>query len=208
MAGSKFCLFHTPGQKMKRGYTKKKKEPKSKSRMRLERSVENQLVGRSTKLAGKALVARGAYLQSNQSIKYIETRHHAARYNVQGTRIVGAHTQRTHMMRRTAGGRDFVATATRKNPYALPHHIYMGKKLSLYGRLIPVLGFGYVMHNIITGEETPELREGEGFWQMAAIYAAKDAASYYGAGGSTVGLMTGGQSSTSSIIEQIVEAVK
>jgi hypothetical protein len=104
-------------------------------------------------------------------------------------------------MKRTPDGRDFVATQTRKNPYAMPHHIYMGKRMSYYGRLIPVLGFGYVIHNIVTGDEQPKLRKGEGFWQGAAIYAAQDAASYYGSGGSTIGLLTGGQETPSTILD-------
>jgi len=66
MAGSKFCLFHTPGQKMKRGHSSKKKEvPKSKARKRLDSTIENQAVGRGSRALGKYLTARGAYLQSN-----------------------------------------------------------------------------------------------------------------------------------------------
>lgn len=203
MAGSKFCLFHTPGQKMKRRKPSADKEPKFEPKTRLEMSLENQFVGRSTRLIGNALVARGAYLQSNQSISYTKTKFHPARYNVQGTRIVGAHTQRTFMLRRTPDGRDFLATQTKHNKRMVPHHIHMGKRVQLYGRIVPILGFGYVMHNIITGESGPENRKGEGFWQGAVIYGAQDAANYYGSGGSTVGLLTGGKSSTEKIVEKI-----
>lgn len=202
MAGSKFCVFHTPGQKMKRRKTSSKdpiKQPKS----RLRQSAENQVISRSTKLVGNALVARGAYLQSNQSISFTKTKFHPARYNVQGTKIVGAHTQRTFMMRRTPDGRDFVATQTRANKRMVPHHIHMGKRVQLYGRLVPVLGFGYVMHNIITGESGPEQRTGEGFWQGAAIYAAGDTAEYYASGGSTIGLLTGGMVTPGTILGRI-----
>lgn len=169
---------------------RRKKSTSSKTeyqpKTRLRRAAENQIIGRGTKLMGSALAARGAYLQSNAAIYTVTYSKRPARYNVQGTRIVGAHTQKTIAMRRTPDGRDFVATQTRKNPYAMPHHIYMGKRMSYYGRLIPILGFGYVMHNIITGESQPDLREGEGFWQVALGYAVNDAVSYYGAGGDTI----------------------
>ena len=204
MAGSKFCLFHTPGQKMKRKRKPlKKEEPKYEPKSRIRQGIENQLVGRSSKLVGHALVARGAYLQSNQAISFTKTKFHPARYNVQGTRIVGAHTQRTFMMRRTADGRDFVATQTRPNKRMVPHHIHMGKRVQLAGRLIPVLGFGYVMHNIYSGEDQPSMRQGEGFWQMAAIYGAQDVSKHYQSGGSTVGLMTGGMVTPGTIVERI-----
>ena len=203
MAGSKFCVFHTPGQKMKRRKTSSADKSTKKPKSRLRQSFENQAISRSTKLLGNALVARGAYLQSNQSISFVKTKFHPARYNVQGTRIVGAHTQRTFMMRRTPDGRDFVATQTRANKRMVPHHIHMGKRVQLYGRLIPVLGFGYVMHNVITGESGPDRREGEGFWQVAAGYAVADTAEYYGSGGTTVGLFTGGKTSVSKIVEAV-----
>lgn len=199
MAGSKFCVFHTPGQKMKRRKSSSK-ESKSEPKSRLRRSAENQLVSRGSKRLGQLLTARGAYLQSNKSISFTKTKFHAARYNVQGTRIVGAHTQRTFMLRRTADGRDFLATQTRANKRMVPHHIHMGKRVALAGRIVPVLGFGYVMINVITGESVPEQREGEGFAHVAAVYAAGDVAEHYGSGGTTVGLLTGGQSSMSKIV--------
>ena len=184
MAGSKFCVFHTPGQKMKRG---KKKQPVSsssdKAKSKLSNYLINQGVRRGSKALGQALVARGAYLQSNRSISYWYTKEHAARYNVQGTKIVGAHTQRTYMMRRTADGRDFVATQTRANKRMVPHHIHMGKRVQLYGRLIPVIGLGAVMYNMYANPGQPQLRKGEGFWQMAALYAADDLYSHFKSGG-------------------------
>jgi hypothetical protein len=207
MAGSKFCLFHTPGQKMKRRKSSSEEKSTPKPKTRLRQSIENQVVSRTSKLVGNALVARGAYLQSNQSISFTKTKFHAARYNVQGTRIVGAHTQRTFMMRRTPDGRDFLATQTRANKRMVPHHIHMGKRVQLYGRLLPVLGFGYVMHNIYTGAEQPKMREGEGFWQVAALYGASDTVEYYKSGGTTTGLLTGGNSEKLSIFnpKSIVE---
>jgi len=86
----------------------------------------------------------------------------------------------------------------------------MGKRVQLYGRVIPILGFGYVMHNIITGQSGPDLRKGEGFWQGAAAYAVGDTIEYYQSGGTTTGLLTGGNSEKISIFnpKAIVEAVK
>jgi len=188
MAGSKFCVFHTSGQKMKR---RKKKQPVSsrsnEPKSRLRKHLENQALKRGSRGLGKALVARGAYLQSNSSIYTVKYTYRPARYNVQGTRIVGAHTQKTIEMTRTADGRDFVATQTRKNPYAVPHHAYMGNRMVSYGRLIPVLGLGAVMYNTFSGSG-PKPREMEGVWQVAALYAVDDLTSHYKSGGTTMDL--------------------
>lgn len=201
MAGSKFCVFHTPGQKMKR----RKKRPvssasNSKAKSRLSEHLKNQAIRRGTKAIGNALVARGAFLQSNRSISYTKTKYHAARYNVQGTKIVGAHTQRTFMMRRTADGRDFIATQTRANKRMVPHHIHMGKRVQLYGRLIPVLGVGVVMYNMYANPGQHQMREGEGFWQMAALYGAQDVTDHYKSGGTTTEILTGGKTSLSKLV--------
>lgn len=162
--------------------------------------MQNQAIGRGSKALGNLLVARGAYLQSNRSISYTKTKFHPARYNVQGTKIVGAHTQRTFMMRRTADGRDFIATQTRANKRMVPHHIHMGKRVQLYGRLIPVLGLGVVMYNMYTNPGQSQMREGEGFWQMAAIYGAQDVSNHYKAGGDTTQILTGGKTSLSKLV--------
>jgi len=107
------------------------------------------------------------------------------------------------MMRRTADGRDFIATQTRANRRMVPHHIHMGKRVQLYGRLVPILGFGYVMHNLLTGQSQPEMRQGEGFWQMAAVYGVQDVTKHYQSGGSTIGILTGGKDTPGSIVERL-----
>ena len=171
------------------------------TKSRLRRTAENQIVGRGTKKLGGLLVARGAYYASNEAIYDVTYRHHAARYNVQGTRIVGAHTQKTIEMRRTQGGRNFVATQTRKNPYGRPHHVHMGNKMVAYGRIIPVIGLGYVMYNTLSGPgQQPEVREGEGWGPMMAAYAAADIGDHYRGGGTTLRLLTGGQFGVDSIM--------
>lgn len=48
----------------------KSSAPGNQPKSRIRQGLENQLVGRSSKLMGNALVARGAFLQSNQAISY------------------------------------------------------------------------------------------------------------------------------------------
>lgn len=177
-------MFHTTGKKFIR--TKKKvrdTDDQIESKTRLRRMTENQVIGRGTRKLGALMTARGAYYASNRAIYDVTYRHNPARYNVQGTRIVGAHTQKTIEMRRTNGGRDFVATQTRKNPYGRPHHVHMGNKIYAYGRIVPVIGLGYVMYNSLNGKSGgPGLREGEGWGPLMAGYAIADAGAMISAG--------------------------
>ena len=158
-------------------------EPESQveSKTRLRKFAENQLVSRGSQRLGAAMMATGAYYASNQAIYDVTYTHNPARYNVQGTRYVGASVQKTIEMRRTNGGRDFVATQTRKNPYGRPHHVHMGNKIYAYGRIVPVIGLGYVMYNTVSGEPG-QLREGEGWAPLMAGYAAADAGAMLAAG--------------------------
>ena len=184
ISGTKFCLFHTPGRKMKR---RKKKVVESneqiESKTRLRRMSENQVIGRGSRKLGALMTARGAYYASNRAIYDVTYTYNPARYNVQGTRIVGAHTQKTIEMRRTNGGRDFVATQTRKNPYGRPHHVHMGNKIYAYGRIVPVIGLGAVMYNSLNGQSGgPRMREGEGWGPAMAGYAVYDAGTLLASG--------------------------
>ena len=179
--------------------------PQVERKTRLRKFAENQIVSRGSQRLGAAMMASGAFYASNQAIYDVTYTHHAARYNVQGTRIVGAHTQKTIEMRRTNGGRDFVATQTRKNPYGRPHHVHMGNQLYSYGRLVPVLGLGYVMYNSLTGPgNEPERRKGEGFGQMMIAYAAADTIDYYKGGGSTMRLLTGGKIGADTVLQKVL----
>lgn len=185
--------------------------PQVERKTRLRKFTENQVVGRGTRKLGALMTPRGAYYASNQAIYDVTYTHHAARYNVQGTRIVGAYTQKTIEMRRTNGGRDFVATQTRKNPYGRPYHVHMGNKIYAYGRIIPVLGLGYVMHNTLSGEPQ-QLREGEGWAPLMAGYAAADASAMIAAGYSpleTIDATLGAPPGTglSSVAPRLVEAL-
>lgn len=206
MAGSKFCLFHTPGQKMKRSKRKvrtKSESTKTPGQTRFEKTAKNQIIGRGTKKLGAYMVARGSFYASNKAIYDVTYRKNPARYNVQGTRIVGAHTQKTIEMRRTNGGRDFVATQTRTNRYGSPHHVHMGRKIHAYGRVIPVIGFGYVMYNSFSGSKPAPQRKGEGFGQMAMAYATADIIDHYRGGGTTVRMLTGGKYGAETLLERL-----
>jgi len=178
-------------------------ETESPAQARIRKTVMNQVVGRGSRSLGAAIAARGAFLASNQAIYDVTYRKNPARYNVQGTRYVGESVQKTIEMRRTNGGRDFVATQTRTNPKGMPHHVYMGRKMYSYGRIIPVLGFGYVMYNTFagTGPEPEPDRKGEGWGPMMAAYAAADITDYYRGGGTTVRLLTGGSIGAEQIVE-------
>ena len=179
-----------------------KTEVEVKPQSRLERTVMNQVLGRGSRALGGAVAARGAFLASNAAIYDVTYRKNPARYNVQGTRYVGESTQKTIEMRRTNGGRDFVATQTRSNPKGMPHHVYMGRRMYSVGRIIPVLGFGAVMYNSFSGSgPQPEYREGERIAQVAAAYAAADVADYYRGGGTTIRLLTGGRFGAEHVLE-------
>ena len=142
MAGSKFCLFHTPGQKMKR---RKKPVAEKSSNSRLQQTGKNQLAVRGSRKAGNMIAGYGAYLQ-NRPESYIFTKHHSARVNTQGTTYVGAHTQRTVEHYRSEGGRNFRATDGSSK-----HRAMRGRFLVWGGRLIPLLGYGYVGYSITRG---------------------------------------------------------
>lgn len=137
--------------------------------------------------------ARGLHLMSNKSLYTVTYRYKPGRYNVQGTRYVAPHVQKTIEMRKADGGRGFLATDTKKNPRGMPHHIYVGRKMYSWGRVIPAIGFGAVMYNTLSGQQQYEPRKGEGFWQGAALYAVQDAAIYADRHGFKTTIDTAGQ---------------
>ena len=150
ISGTRYCVFHTTGKGMRRAKKKVSQgNTKSRSKNVVRRTAENQLAVRGSKKVASATAAYGAYLQSRPySTTYVK--YHPARYNRQGTVIVGAHTQRTHMPTRTRDGRGFVRTDQRRH-----RGIAMGRGIVWGGRLIPVLGYGYVMHNTLSGPSNP-----------------------------------------------------
>lgn len=167
IAGSKFCLFHTPGQGMRRSGKKKNAdmdEPKSKNVVR--RSTENQLAVRGSKKAANMTAAYGAYLQTRPDYT-VSRRTVGARYNKSGKVIVGEHQQTTISKTRSDRGRNFTATDGSSKA-----RMAMGRKIVFAGRLVPVLGYGYVVHNTLNGGQV--MREGEGHPYGAAAWAVHD----------------------------------
>lgn len=141
IAGSKFCLFHTPGQRMKRVKKITRVNPPEKSV--LQRTSENQLAVRGSKKIGAELVAYGTALKTKPDYTVTYTKQ-AARYNRQGTVMVGAKTQKTIQPTRSDYGRNFQQTdgksAKRRR-----------KKVARYitiGRALPILGYSYMGMNM------------------------------------------------------------
>lgn len=186
MAGSKFCLFHTPGQKMKRI---RKKVPAVAKDDRIgyddkgqkqfwRRTTENQIAVRGTKALGAYYVTRGTQLrhQPNYTVKVT---HHKARYNRQGTVMVGAHTQRTIEPTRSDYGRNFLQTDSKR----IHRRRYKSKKMIKRGRIIPLLGYGFMAYNIM-GAPVNETSSGfERTYQGATLIAIGETLSHYQSGG-------------------------
>jgi hypothetical protein len=198
MAGSKFCLFHTPDQKMKRS---KKKVVRTKSdrvgfddkgrKKFWRRTSENQIAVRGSKALGAALVAKGTYLK-NKPDSTVKITHHRARYNRQGTVMVGAHTQRTIEPTTSDRGRNFQQT----DHLAKERKRKRSSRMIKSGRYIPVLGYGYMAYNVM-GQPTriEERRPGEGWAPADAYYIAEglatEASIRYAEGASPLGVVDG-----------------
>jgi hypothetical protein len=164
-------------------------EPESKNVVR--RTTENQLAVRGSKKIANATAAYGAYLQTKPD-SYIYEKQFASRYNKHGKVIVGAHTQRTVMHTRSDRGRNFKQTdGSRKRRMAMGRNIVYG------GRLIPVLGYGFVIHNTLSGEVDPgQSRDMDMMgrtYQGATLLSIAQIGSHYQTGGSTINLLTAGR---------------
>jgi hypothetical protein len=185
MAGSKFCLFHTPGQKMKR----RKKSPAAAADNRIgyddkgrkkfwRRTTENQIAVRGTKALGAALVARGTVLK-NKPDYTVKVTHHKARYNRQGTIMVGAKTQRTIEPTRSDWGRNFQQTDHRMQNRKRKGSARMIKS----GRILPLLGYGFMAYNIMGAPANEPGNEFERTYQGATLIAIGETLSHYQSGG-------------------------
>lgn len=135
------------------------------------RTTENQIAVRGSKALGSYLVARGTSILHKPDYVVTYT-HYAPRYNTQGTVIVGAHTQKTIEFTRSDYGRNFQHS---------DHNVKARKRAraSTYiksGRIIPVLGYGYMAYNVM-GQPTriQERRPGEGWAYADLAYAAEGA---------------------------------
>jgi len=189
IAGSKFCLFHTPGQKMKRRKKPAPSQPEKKSVVR--RTSENQLAVRGSKKLSTAVTAYGVKLQTRPGT-YIFEKNYDARRNTSGKVIVGAHTQRTVMHTTSEGGRNFVNTdGSHRGRTKMGKHIVYG------GRLIPVLGYGFVAYNTFSGPSDPTMSRDVDMLsrthQGATLLAVGSTVSHYQSGGSTINLLTAGR---------------
>lgn len=131
------------------------------------RTTENQLTIRGSRIAGSYLVARGGSMINKPDHTVTYTRYQP-RYNKHGTVIVGAHTQRTIQFTTSDGGRDFQHSDRR----AKARKVARGSHVVRFGRVIPVLGYGYAIHNTLNGGQV--MREGEGHPIGAAAWATHD----------------------------------
>lgn len=135
------------------------------------RTTENQIAVRGSKALGAYLTAKGTSILHRPDYVVTYT-HYAPRYNVQGTVMVGARTQKTIELTRSDWGRGFQQT----------DHAYKARKrarASTYiksGRIIPVLGYGYMAYNVM-GQPVSiqERRPGEGWAYADLAYAAEGA---------------------------------
>lgn len=185
MAGSKFCLFHTPGQKMKR--RKKSAAVKSDDRIGYDskgnkklwrRTTENQIAVRGTKALGAYMVARGTQLshKPNYTVKYT---HNKARYNSQGRIMVGAHTRRTIEPTLSDRGRNFYQTDSRR----IQKRRYRAKSMIKRGRIVPLLGFGFMAWNIMGAPVNETTSDFERTYQGATLLMIGETMSHYQTGG-------------------------
>lgn len=190
ISGSKFCLFHTPGQKMKRTRKGSKKNvPDSKNVLR--RSTENQLALRGSKKLANATAAYGAYLQTRPDSKIVR-RQYAGHYRRDGSPIVKSHEVRVTEFTKSEQGRNFKQTDGSSK-----RRLAMGRGIVYSGRLVPVLGYGFVLHNTFSGRSDPGMSRDQDMmgrtYQGASLLATAQVASHYSTGGSTINLFTAGR---------------
>ena len=197
MAGSKFCLFHTPGQKMKR---RKKPAVAKSSKSTLQKSGENQLAIRGSKRAANAIAGYGAYLQTRPDSRIV-SRQYSGHFRRDGSPIVRPHEVKVTEFTRSQRGRNYKQTDGSSK-----RRLAMGRATVYAGRLVPVLGYGFVLHNTFSGPSDPQMSRDRDMlsrtYQGATLLAIGDTASHYQSGGSTVGLLTAGRSTPSSILQR------
>jgi hypothetical protein len=176
ISGTRYCVFHTTGKGMRR--TKKKSSEQPDQRVGYDaqgrkkfwrRTAENQFAVRSTKYVGAYLVASGTAMRNRPDYTVIR-RYHVPRYNRQGRVMVGGHWQKTIEPTRSDYGRNFQQT-----DHAAQNRKRKGSARRIKaGRVLPVLGYGYMAYNIL-GQPTSleERRPGTGWVYADALYAAE-----------------------------------
>lgn len=135
------------------------------------RTTENQIAVRGSKALGAYLVAKGTNILHKPDYTVTYTRHQP-RYNPQGKVMVGAHTQKTIEFTRSDWGRNFQQTDHK----AKARKRARGSAYVKSGRIIPVLGYGFMAYNIM-GQPTriKERRPGEGWVYADLAYSAEGA---------------------------------
>lgn len=133
------------------------------------RTAENQIAVRGSKALGAYLLAKGTNILHKPDYTVTYTRHQP-RYNPQGTAMVGAYTQKTIEFTRSDYGRNFQQTDHK----AKARKRARGSAYVKSGRIIPVLGYGYMAYNVM-GQPTRinERRPGEGWVYADILYAAE-----------------------------------
>jgi hypothetical protein len=116
------------------------------------RTAENQIAVRGSKALGAYLVAEGTVLKNKPNYTIVETKN-PARINRQGTVYVGAHTRRTIEPTRSNWGRDF-----QQSDHAAKNRKRKGSaRMIKSGRIIPILGYGFMAYNILGAPVDPTI---------------------------------------------------
>lgn len=164
-------------------------EPESKNVMR--RTTENQLAVRGSKKLANATAAYGAYLQTRPDSKIVQ-RQYSGHFRRDGSAIVRPHQVRVTEFTTSEKGKNFKQTDGSSK-----RRISMGRNIVYGGRLIPVLGYGYVLHNTFAGEVDPgQSRDMDMMgrtYQGATLLSIASIGSHYKSGGSTINLLTAGR---------------
>lgn len=110
------------------------------------RTTRNQLILRGADIAGKALIASGMKMLSEEGRLYTVTRTKVpARRNPQGKVIVREHEQRTFERTRTDGGRGY---ATEKSTMRVKK---AGARRVVVGKTLPAIAYGYIGYDLMKG---------------------------------------------------------
>lgn len=170
ISGSKFCLFHTPNQPMKRGHKVKRKSEIAgrNSKSVTQTTIENQIAMRGSRKLGALLVASGLRYMARPDYQVIRT-NNPARINRQGTVYVSAHQRRVIEPTRSDGGRGFHQTDNPKRKRE------QARTRVQAGRLVPYLGIGYMLYNLGTNPSTDYEKPTDGMESGFGIYDAAKA---------------------------------
>lgn len=164
-------------------------EPESKNVLR--RTTENQLAVRGSKKAANLIAAYGAYLQTRPDSTIVR-RQYSGHFRRDGSAIVKPHEVKVTEFTTSEKGKNFKQTDGSSKG-----RISMGRKVVFAGRLVPVLGYGYVIHNTLSGEVDPGNPTREDVmgrtYQGASLLAARSVVSHYSTGGTTINLLTAGK---------------